>query len=269
MASTGQGGRQRAQPMQRSSSIQATRRRRFDAVRRVQRQVLASQQFGQGLDRGAASGRALIDRRLAGRDGGGIGTAAGVAATRALRLRQQRIDAARAPPFSMARSFHPHAGRRARVGRQYEDVCAAGAGREHHALRGAEAHFARLEIRDHDDEPADERCWIVGGADAREDLPLAELAHIEMQLQQLVGPGRSAAHRAPWRRADRSRRNSSMEMGGARWPRRDAAARRLRRPASARRGAAGAAVRGAAPCRHRTAHRAASGRRGSSGARRD
>ncbi len=95
MASTGQGGKQRAQPMQRSSSIHATAGggdRPFAGLSGVGRRRPQGE-FGQRLDGGAAAGWALIDRRLAARDGGGVRLTAGIAAPRALRLWQQGVDA--------------------------------------------------------------------------------------------------------------------------------------------------------------------------------
>ena len=66
------------------------------------------------------------------------------------------------------------------VGSQQEDVGAAGARGEHHALGRAEAHLARLEVRDDHGEAADELLGRVGLADAGEHrAPLAAEVHGE------------------------------------------------------------------------------------------
>ena len=105
MQSTGHGAKHSSQPVQRSTMTvcryfrgaddgidragrQAARaadaaflidpgheRRRLDAVGRIQRKIFATEQAGERLDRGTAPGGALIDRRFAGRDGGGIRSA--------------------------------------------------------------------------------------------------------------------------------------------------------------------------------------------------
>ncbi len=67
-------------------------RRRFHAVVRIQRQHRASQQLRERLDGRSAARRALVDGRVTLRDGAGVGQASLVAATRALRLRQQGVD---------------------------------------------------------------------------------------------------------------------------------------------------------------------------------
>ena len=66
----------------------------FVAALRVERQDFASEQFGECDDTGAAAWRAAIDRRFAACDRAGIRSTCGIAATRALGLRQQRVDAA-------------------------------------------------------------------------------------------------------------------------------------------------------------------------------
>ena len=75
MASTGQGGRQRAQPMQRDSSIHATSGGCSDAMRGIQGQNGAAQEIRQGSNGGAAARRALVDLRLAAGDRRGVGYA--------------------------------------------------------------------------------------------------------------------------------------------------------------------------------------------------
>src|SRR5882762_7263642 len=64
----------------------------FGAMVRIQRERFAVQECGQPADQRSAARRALIDRRCAGGDGLRIGQTPGVAAARALRLRQQRVD---------------------------------------------------------------------------------------------------------------------------------------------------------------------------------
>jgi hypothetical protein len=71
-------------------------------------------------------------------------------------------------------------------GEKQKDLLAAGAGRQHHALRFAETHFARLQIRHHDGETSDQRLRRIRGFDSREDLP-PRLAEIEHQPDQFVG----------------------------------------------------------------------------------
>src|SRR5690606_23689723 len=63
--------------------------------------------------------------------------------------------------MSSVTSRHLHARGCARVRRDEEDAGVA-AGREHHALRDAEAHLARLEVGDEHDELADELIGLVG-----------------------------------------------------------------------------------------------------------
>ena len=93
MASTGQAGRQRAQPMHRSSSIHATCAGFGDAERGIERPRRTIEQCGERTHRRVAPGRAAVDVRLAAGDGGRVGPATGIQALAALRLRQQRIDA--------------------------------------------------------------------------------------------------------------------------------------------------------------------------------
>jgi hypothetical protein len=66
--------------------------RGFHAVLGVQRQALAVQERCELPDHCRAARRALVDLRLATRQRLRVGEAAGVSASRALRLRQQRID---------------------------------------------------------------------------------------------------------------------------------------------------------------------------------
>src|SRR5271166_617596 len=63
-------------------------------------------------------------------------------------------------------SLDAHAGARPMIRRQQENLLAAGTRRQHHARRCAEAHFTRLQIRNHDREPPDQARRIVGAADA-------------------------------------------------------------------------------------------------------
>src|SRR4249919_1226602 len=63
------------------------------AVRWIDRPRRAPEQFRERAYTGLATGRALVDAGLAARDCLRVGLAAGVAALRALRLRQQRFDA--------------------------------------------------------------------------------------------------------------------------------------------------------------------------------
>jgi len=86
-------------------------------------------------------------------------------------------------------SFDSHAGRRPHVGRQHENILAAGARGQHHSFGKAETHFAWRQVRHHHDEAADQRRGIIGGADARENIALSQFAHVQMQLQQLVRSG--------------------------------------------------------------------------------
>ena len=67
-------------------------RRRFHAELWVERQRLAFQQSGKRTDQCRPARRALVNLRSAVRQRLSVGQAAVVAATRALRLRQQRID---------------------------------------------------------------------------------------------------------------------------------------------------------------------------------
>src|SRR5690349_10648993 len=83
-----------------------------------------------------------------------------------------------APPTSA----HRHAGRRARVRVEQVQAAAVEAGRQDHSFRYAEAHLARREVGDEHDAAADERArFAVAGADAGEDLALAELARVEQE----------------------------------------------------------------------------------------
>ena len=67
-------------------------------------------------------------------------------------------------------------------------VAAVEAGREDHAFAQAEAHLARREVGDEHHLASHQRGRIaVAGADAGEDLPLAEFAGVEPETQQLVG----------------------------------------------------------------------------------
>src|SRR5687768_2639565 len=80
-----------------------------------------------------------------------------------------------------------HAGHGARIRIQQEQIGPAAAGRKDHAFGDAEAHLARREVRDeHDAAPDQLRRFAIGGADAREDLALAEFAGVELEAQQLV-----------------------------------------------------------------------------------
>src|SRR5262249_38313989 len=67
--------------------------RSLDAVPRVERLRFPAEQRRELADPGFATGRALVDVGLAGRDRLGVAPAARVAALGALRLRQQRVDA--------------------------------------------------------------------------------------------------------------------------------------------------------------------------------
>jgi len=61
-------------------------------ARSIERKRRHIQQFGQRGDRRLAAGRATVDRGLAAGDRFGIGPAANLAATAALRLRKQCVD---------------------------------------------------------------------------------------------------------------------------------------------------------------------------------
>src|SRR5690606_36241324 len=69
--------------------------------------------------------------------------------------------------MSSVTSCHLHARGCASVG-AHEENAGIAAGGEHHALRYAEAHLARLQVRDEHDELADELVRLVGAADAGE-----------------------------------------------------------------------------------------------------
>jgi hypothetical protein len=84
------------------------------------------------------------------------------------------------------RYSHPLPGRRAFVGFQDEQVLAARTGRQHHALRGAEAHLARFQVGHHDGQAAGQAGRVVGRADAGEH-GAGPVADVERQLEQLVG----------------------------------------------------------------------------------
>src|SRR5258708_38027053 len=90
---------------------------------------------------------------------------------------------------SLFMSLDAHAGSSPRVGRQHENVLAAGTCGQHHALRGAEAHFARLQVCDDDDETAYQARMIVSRPNAGENLTLTQFAQIDAQFQQLVRAG--------------------------------------------------------------------------------
>src|SRR5690349_18881422 len=64
--------------------------------------------------------------------------------------------------------FYAHAGLRPGIGRDEEDSRTFAGGREHHALRDAELHLARREVRDEHRQPAFERGRRVGRLDAGE-----------------------------------------------------------------------------------------------------
>ena len=65
----------------------------FVAAFEIERQHRVAGEGGQAHDAFGAAGRAAVDFSLARGDGGGVAAAIGVAAARALRLRQQRVDA--------------------------------------------------------------------------------------------------------------------------------------------------------------------------------
>ena len=58
-------------------------------------------------------------------------------------------------------SMHALAGLSALVGRQQEDVLAAAAGGEDHPLAGAELHFPRGEVGDHNHQPPNQVFRLV------------------------------------------------------------------------------------------------------------
>ena len=64
----------------------------FGPVGRIERQRIPVKQVREGADRCGAAGRALIDLRQIARDRFGVLTTRRIAATRALRLRQERVD---------------------------------------------------------------------------------------------------------------------------------------------------------------------------------
>ena len=79
--------------------------------------------------------------------------------------------------------FHARLG--AVVGGQQENARTFAARGEHGALRLAEAHLARLQVCDHDRQPADQLGRIVGRLDACEHLA-GLCADVELQLEQLL-----------------------------------------------------------------------------------
>src|SRR5690606_36733858 len=88
---------------------------------------------------------------------------------------------------SPIRSAHRHSGLRAFVDVQQGQRAAIEAGRQDHALADAEAHLARGQVGDEHDVAADQPLRLaIAGADAGEDLALAELAGVEQEAQQLV-----------------------------------------------------------------------------------
>ena len=95
IASTGQALRQSAQPMHAASSMTREPARTFGAAVRVERHDGPAGQPRQPRDALGAAGRAAVDLGLAAGDRLGVAAAVGVAAARALRLRQgveQRLD---------------------------------------------------------------------------------------------------------------------------------------------------------------------------------
>src|ERR1041385_3513318 len=91
------------------------------------------------------------------------------------------------PAGSFFGLLDPHPRHRAGIGREEIDRAAV-ARREHHALRLAETHLARREVRDQHGEPANELLGRISGANPGEDRALVE-ADVERELQELVGVG--------------------------------------------------------------------------------
>ena len=102
IASVGQGGRQRAQPMQAGSSIQATSGGALRTAGRVERQHGPAEQRRELRDQGRPAGRAAIEFRFSAGQRLGVGPAGIEAAAAALGLRQERVDA----QFELVRGGH-------------------------------------------------------------------------------------------------------------------------------------------------------------------
>ena len=241
MASTGQGARHRAQPMQRASSIQATWAAASTPLRRIERHGLPAEQLGERLDGGAAAGRALVDVGLACGDRVGVRSAARESrnACTASAAAARRCRSTSAAPGHFTRMPGARAGVRARAG---TPPSPPGPAASTMPCESAEAHLARLQVRDDDDEAADQGRRVIGGADAGEDLRARPGRRGRPQLQQLVGA----------RDRIRRRRYARREVDARKLVDGDLGRRRRGRPgAAAPPAAAGAAAAGAAAGRGR------------------